>query len=412
MAHCKGLLMPYIARLVSCATLFILLHGVAASQGSTQSSGSFDFNNEGLVFATADTSSRVIMRFRMQNWATINMDESLGIISSDLVVRRLRLRFGGHVFDPRLTFNIQLNFGRSDLDATDQPVPNIIRDAMVFWNFSKTAQIGFGQTKLPGNRQRVISSGDQFFPDRSILNGAFNLDRDFGLQGFWRPVDSDVIVNLRASISSGDGRNQGTIVGNGFAYTGRVELLPMGAFKAGGDYTEGDLAREPSPKLSLGGSYQYNDLTTRTRGALGPVLYAQRTTQIVYADALLKWSGFSLYGEWAQRTGEDPVTRDTKDTTKTSAVFVGNGFMAQAMYVLPSNWGLGLRYAMTKAHQDLIGLKEFKKDENMALCVAYFVNKHRVKAQTEFGLNKATLYNLSDKEEKTYYARLNVEFGI
>ncbi|MDZ4746708.1 MAG: porin [bacterium] len=382
------------------------------AQATTQSSGSFDFNTEGIVFATADTTSRIIMRFRMQNWATVNMNESFKIISSDLVVRRLRLRLGGHVFDPRLTFNLQLNFGRADLDATDQPVPNLIRDAMVYWNFSQTLQVGFGQTKLPGNRQRVISSGDQFFPDRSILNGAYNLDRDFGLQGFWRPIASDVIVNLRASVSSGDGRNQGTIVGDGFAYTGRLEVLPFGAFKDGGDYTEGDLARESSPKVSIGGSFQYNDKTTRTRGELGPVLFQQRTTQIIYTDALLKWSGFSFYGEWAQRSAEDPITRDTKDTTKTSAVFVGSGFLAQAMYVLPSNWGFGLRYATTDAHEDLIGRSEFKKDENMAVCLAYFINKHRIKSQLESGLNRATLYNLANKEEKTFYARLNLEFGI
>ncbi len=352
------------------------------------------------------------MRFRMQNWATINMDESLGILSSDLVVRRLRLRFGGHVFDPRLTFNIQLNFGRSDLDATDQPVPNIIRDAMVFWNFSKSLQVGFGQTKLPGNRQRVISSGDLFFPDRSILNGAFNLDRDFGLQGFWRPLDSDVIVNIRGAISSGDGRNQGTIVGDGFAYTGRLEILPLGSFKEGGDYIEADLAREETPKLSVGGSFQYNDGTTRTRGALGPVLYQPRSTNIIYADAVLKYSGFSLYGEYAQRSATNPVTRDTKDTTKRSAVFVGNGFMAQAMYVLPSMWGMGLRYATTKAHEDLRGLSEFKQDDNIALCLAYFINKHRIKVQTEFGLNQSTLFNDADKVTRTYYARLNTELGI
>jgi hypothetical protein len=40
---------------------------------------------------------------------------------------------------------------------------------------------GFGQTKLPGNNQRVVSSGSLEFTDRTINNSRFNIDRDFGL---------------------------------------------------------------------------------------------------------------------------------------------------------------------------------------------------------------------------------------
>ncbi len=123
---------------------------------------------------------------------------------------------------------------------------------MIFWSFNKNLQVGFGQTKLPGNRQRVISSADLEIADRSIVNGAFTLDRDFGFQAFWRPISGDQIVNLRAAISSGDGRNQPVISGGGLAYTGRIEFLPFGAFTNGGDYFEGDLSREQKPKVSIG----------------------------------------------------------------------------------------------------------------------------------------------------------------
>lgn len=401
-----------LASIVAFLTFAVSVMQVDSSAQGSDESASFDFNKEGIVFTTADSSSKVVMRFRMQNWATVNMDEDMNIVSSDLVVRRLRLRFGGHLFDKRLTYSLQLNFARADLDATDQPIPNIIRDAIVYWNFNKHLQVGFGQTKLPGNRQRVISSGDQFFPDRSIVNTAFNMDRDFGLQAFWRPIDSDVIVNLRGAISSGDGRNQGTIAGDGFAYTGRLEFLPFGAFKDGGDYTEGDLIHEPTPKVSIGGSYQYNQNTTRTKGALGPFLYQQRTTNILYVDGLLKWEGFALYGEYAQRSSANPVTVDPKDSTKHAAVYVGTGFLAQAMYVTTTMWGVGLRYASTTPHADLAGLSEYKKDDNMALCLAYFINKHRIKVQTELGLNQTTHYNDDDKVTRLYYIRFNTEFGI
>ncbi len=281
---------------------FLVLMSVEAmSQASTMSHGSFDFNTDGVIFQSADTNTRVVMRFRMQNWAiytsktmTDGEDLDLSAGSTDLVVRRLRLRFGGSLVDPRLTFNIQLSFTRADMDWNDTQFPNIIRDAMIFWSFDKNLQVGFGQTKLPGNRQRVISSADLEIADRSIVNGAFTLDRDFGFQAFWRPISGDQIINLRAAISSGDGRNQPVISGGGLAYTGRIEFLPFGAFTNGGDYFEGDLSREQKPKVSLGLSYQHNERHTKTRGQLGRALFQQRSADVLYADGLLKYDGLSL----------------------------------------------------------------------------------------------------------------------
>ena len=55
-------------------------------------------------------------------------------------------------------------------------------DAVVKYAFSKNQQIWFGQTKLPGNRERVISSMALQFVDRSNVNSKFNIDRDFGVQ--------------------------------------------------------------------------------------------------------------------------------------------------------------------------------------------------------------------------------------
>lgn len=388
-------------------------------QASTQSHGSFDFNADGVVFQSADSNTRVLMRFRMQNWATYTTrtqfdddERDLSAGTMDFVTRRTRVRFGGSLFDPRLTFNLQLSFSRSDMDWTDTQFPNVIRDAMVFWNFDKNLQIGFGQTKLPGNRQRVISSADLEIPDRSIVNGAFNLDRDFGFQGFWRPVHGDVIVNLRGAVSSGDGRNQPAIPGGGLAYTGRVEVLPLGAFTNGGDYFEGDLMRESKPKVSIGVSYQHNENQTKTRGSLGRALYAQRTADVLYADILLKYQGFSLYSEYAQRNADNPVTY--KDTTKKdyAAIFVGTGYMAQATYVFPSMWNVGVRYAVVDAGNQLAGLSEYTKQTNIAGVLGYYINKHRIKANVEFGTNQFVLYNKAGLKESNLYGRFNVELGI
>jgi hypothetical protein len=51
----------------------------------------------------------------------------------------------------------------------------------VLYKPTKNWTIGFGQTKLPGNNQRVVSSGSLEFTDRTINNSRFNIDRDFGV---------------------------------------------------------------------------------------------------------------------------------------------------------------------------------------------------------------------------------------
>jgi hypothetical protein len=87
-------------------------HLPVLAQATTQSHGSFDFNTDGVVFQATDSSTRVVMRFRMQNWAiyhTVPMGEDdefdLSAGQTEFAVRRLRLRFGGSIVDPRLSFS-------------------------------------------------------------------------------------------------------------------------------------------------------------------------------------------------------------------------------------------------------------------------------------------------------------------
>src|SRR5690606_6271163 len=170
--------------------------------------------------------------------------DDLAAESFEFRVRRLRLKFEGFVYDPKLTYYIQLSFSRGDMDwrgfedARVNSSPNVVRDAVIYYNPTPNLKLGFGQTKLPGNRQRVVSSGDQQFVDRSIVNANFNIDRDFGFFGHL----SGEYFNLRGAVTSGEGRNSVRSL-NGLAYTARIELLPFGRFTDNNDYVEGDLAR-------------------------------------------------------------------------------------------------------------------------------------------------------------------------
>ena len=390
--------------------LVLCLPSYIMAQETTRSPASFDFNNNGIVFNTSDTSLSVIMRFRMQNQISYNTvsENDLSAASSELAVRRLRLRFGGLLYK-KLSFNIQLSFARKDWDAEDSDIPNIIRDAMVFWNFSPDFQVGIGQTKLPGNRQRVISSGDVQFADRSIVNSKFTLDRDFGVQALYSKLVSDVGINLRGAVSSGDGRYAPQMDGANFAYTGRVEILPFGRFKNGGDYFEGDLIREKSPKLSIGGSYSHNEKSTRSRGQLGKELKNPVSQDLILADAIFKYNGFAFYTEYSQRNCDEP-TLDLADGLNTY-VFAGYGYLLQASYFLEEHLELAGRMATVVPDKRIEALKGAEFNRHITGCLTYYISNHRAKAQFEVTHN--TLENLStDISKSNWIGRFNVEVGI
>ena len=75
-----------------------------------------------------------------------------------------------------------------------------------------------GRNKLPGNRQRVNSSGALQLSDRTINNSRFNIDRDFGFFiNHINEVRDKFSWNVKTSITTGDGRNFTKYTDNGLA---------------------------------------------------------------------------------------------------------------------------------------------------------------------------------------------------
>src|SRR5690606_10734025 len=142
--------------------------------------------DEGINFSK-DSLFLMNLRFRMQSRAGFHTfsGDDFGVDEFEMRVRRLRLRFDGYVLNPRFQYYIQLAFSHSDLNLEDQDKAQPVRDAILYYTFNDNFYIGFGQSKLPGNRQRVNSSGNLQFADRSIVNSTLTLDRDFGFFGYY-----------------------------------------------------------------------------------------------------------------------------------------------------------------------------------------------------------------------------------
>lgn len=328
-------------------------------------------------------------------------------------VRRCRLIFRGHAVSPRLTYYLQLSFSRGDMDwevtdmSTQNLSPNVVRDAVIYYEVTEKWQIGLGQTKLPGNRQRVNSSSALQFYDRSIVNANFTTDRDFGLFSKYTFGSREGVHMLfKAAISSGEGRNS-TSSNEGLAYIGRLEFLPMGSFKNNGDYFEGDLAREESPKLSLAIGYMLNDLAVRTGGQLGDDLLGARSFNLYMADLLFKYNGFAFSSEYIRRDADNPYVIGIDNIMR--HINTGDGVNTQISYCFPSHWELALRYALVSPHKDVIA--DFDQKEEYVAGVSRYLNNHKVKLQFNLIYNQE--YNLVSKDEDAWFSGVfQIELGL
>lgn len=366
---------------------------------------------KGIQYTGDDSTFYINFRFRMQSRLkyTSLSGNDLGIESLEARIRRLRLRMDGYIYNPKLSYSIQLGFTRGDQDYDDTDVANIVRDAVIFYNFSDDFYVAFGQNKLPGNRQRVNSSGELQFAERSLVNATFNVDRDFGIKAYYSPKIGNVPVHFKGAISTGEGR-VANATDDGLAYTGRFEFLPLGEFTGGGDYTEGDLEYETSPKLSFGGGYSYNDRTTRVHGQTGKLIASPLTLKTSFYDAIFKYRGWAYQVEYMRRDVGDPMTTD-KDGESIHA-FKGQGVNQQLSYVLNRETGyeLASRYTWIKPHKDIQTLEA--QTEVVELGLTKYFRAHRLKLQ----LNAH--YQVEDGIYRTNYsdnhwgATFQIELGI
>lgn len=356
--------------------LFLGLNQQARAQGEADERP-VRFN--GMEYRSADSLFYINFRFRMQNRMgfTTRSGTDLGVREYDARVRRARLRADGYVLRERLGYSLQLAFSRADQDFEASGIANIVRDAVIFYNFNPNFYVAFGLNKLPGNRQRVTSSGQLQFAERSIVNSALTIDRDFGVKVYFtHPIGPVALYSLKGAITTGEGRSANGS-GPGLAYTGRVEWLPLGAFKDGGDYSEGDLAREPTPKVSVAAGYSYNRQTTRSGGQLGTTLFSPVDLGTFISDAMVKYRGWAYLGEYMQRHSPDPFTYDSTDDPRFA--YVGRGLNQQLSYYFPSGWEPALRYSWLRPDQVL--RNQAIQQEVLEVGLTKYLRKHRVKAQ-------------------------------
>ena len=145
--------------------------------------------SSGFRLETRDGNWRTDLQWRAQTRFTTPYRSDPRQISSynseqnNFEARRLRMKIGGHGFQPwlRYYFEVDLQPSRDYDDSSSSSSARVIdwRLDIAKWDWGG---IRVGQWKVDLNRERVDSSGRQQFVERSIANRVFTMDRQVGIQ--------------------------------------------------------------------------------------------------------------------------------------------------------------------------------------------------------------------------------------
>jgi hypothetical protein len=333
---------------------------------------------KGATIASPDGNYSMTLRGRVQvRFTQLDKNAESGEPSTELSIRRMRLKLDGNAFSPSLRYTVQLAFSNLDQEP-DLRTP--LRDAYLTWTAWKWLELKLGQMKVPFDRQRVTSSSSLQMVDRSPVVAELNLDRDVGFQIGSRDLfDWNGVLAYQAGIFGGDGRNR-LATTSGLLYVARVQVSPLGGFDD--DSIEADLSRDEKPRLAIGIGGAYNRKTTRARSTFDTTFKAGATDQLHgEADLVFKSAGFSLLGEVLYRQATDEVlvrgegAARIEETTRSAW-----GAFAQGGYLFTDQLEVVGRYSALHP----LGVSAVHTSREVALGINYYVQRHDLKVQADY----------------------------
>lgn len=335
---------------------------------------------KGLIATSADGNSRLhIGGYAQLLYRYTKSDDSAKENISDFDIRRFKLVADGNVFSKNFGYKLQ------------GEVSSGFKTEEIFINYKVAAPliVQFGQFKPPQARQELTGAGKQLFPERSIANDTFNLDRDQGLQAAGSFAGN--LVDYRIGVFNGNGPNASNPDDNNMI-AGRIDINPLGSYKL-------DEAGWPSdkPLLNIGGSFAQEKVTGADVGTkFGPendvldvaleldkltattftTAYGNDLTWLLWtANTNATWLGATLAAEYYHLNANPQLGAD----------WDADGYYLQAGYqVIPQRLELALRYTAVES-TDANASAKFDKAEKQ-FGVNYYFAQHNLKLQSDVTL--------------------------
>lgn len=286
-------------------------------------------------------------------------------------VRRLRLRLSGTAAKEKIEYRFQADF--SGNSETGEEAGGLLFDAWVAYKITQRIKLTFGQKVTPtDNRELTMGSQTLQLVERSRLTSSFASIREFGFfaDGTFK-TGKGTYIKPALAVTNGDGLNVQNPDRGGLKVGGRLDFLPFGLFTNFGQYRQGDLVRELTPKLVVGAVYSYNQGMSSRRGReSGAIIYLNDEGEESLpdfvkfgVDFLFKYRGFSMLGEFVQTSASvpDDITQRVRNDGSVATTFpingeenvenyvknrmmLGKGYNIQAGYIFKNRISIDARY--------------------------------------------------------------------
>lgn len=320
---------------------------------------SAEHTDKGFRFETRDGKWQTNLQWRAQMRYTYpyrgdprQVSSFQGDEESTFEARRLRMKIGGHGYEPWLKYYFEV-----DLQPTRDPDESGVSSSarVIDWRIDVAkwdwATLRVGQWKVDLNRERVDSSGRQQFVERSIVNRVFTIDRQMGVQlrgHLFEGTPAD--MRYWAGVFTGEGRGVSNNDDN-MMYMGRLQWNFMGRDLAW-KQTDVEYTDKPTGSLAFGAATNEGVCTRWSSSGCGrldgydsPAVAEPGQYEIdqYVQEFAFKWRGFSAQQEYHWKNIKDNVT-NTEDELTGGYAQVGY-FFHNLIPAIPAPLELAFRYA-------------------------------------------------------------------
>jgi phosphate-selective porin OprO and OprP len=335
------------------------------------------------------------------------------------MIRRARTKLTGHAYAPWIKYYLQYDWA--------QPV---LRDLSLTVDKYKWAQVRVGRGKVNYNNERVASSGNQQFVNRSIVNDVFTVDRQQGIEvkGNLFP-DTWYDMTYYAGIFTGLGIGERNNDDDHLMYSGRLQWNAMGG-EMKSSQSDTEFLDKPALNISIAantnqskctafetdsrscrrlvdvnatGGARYRDpaLTTAAGAQNGQYKIDQLMEEVYF-----KYKGFSLLHELHAKRIKDTLNNDAE--TSLLGGFVQAGFFPhQQINFIPKEIELAGRYAFVDMDTD----RDNDKQTEFSAVINYFLDGHFNKLSLQLSrLSIEDPIKLEEEAENRLWAQWEFSF--
>jgi hypothetical protein len=324
--------------------VFLLLFVVENSNAQEILLNKYKFG-EGIKFSGKDDGYKMEISGFVQPYLETRkyVDDGNSTFYNRFRMRRARLQLSGNSAQDKLSYRLQVDLTGGG--EGDDSIGSLLFDAWVAYDVAKRIKIAFGQKATPtDNRELGTRSNTLQLIERSPLTGAFGSIREFGFFAeSTHKISRYSYIKPEIAITNGDGINAFKRDRGGLKYGGRIDYLPFGLFSNFGQYRQGDIVRELTPKFVIGATYSYNVGISDRRGSTsGTILYLDVNNKellpdyVKYGiDFLFKYKGYSVLGEYINASSRVPngITQRVRTDGSTSTSFDVNGIQSVENYI-------------------------------------------------------------------------------